>query len=305
MHLHRSSNSESFYESFSDLIFGTLAVFVMLLFVVLVQVSEHDRTQVDAIQQLQASLEASEQQTESAREQLDSMTEQLTALERAVRTRGLELIVAVDVTASMEKPLSHLVETVTTIAKVLPRVSPQFRIGIVAYRQTSAGASGLSVFPLSQILNPAKDGGASFGQLTTFVGALTPQRGVAPVGPALRQALGLFDRADADSYQALLLLGDVGVGEFWSGSGAAWKRDAADQAEEAAISQEVTQWVRAGERRSVVTLFTGDANDQNKAVANAGRDFFRRLAADAGQPDNFTQNSGKMLAYLLSAVVQD
>lgn len=52
-------------------------------------------------------------------------------------------------------------------------------------------------------------------------------------------------------------------------------------------------------------LFSGEISTEYAEKTQASREFFRRIAAQAGQEANFTENPGKMLAYLLTAIVPD
>lgn len=300
MRLRTPDGGTSFYESFSDLIFGTMAIFVLLLIVMLAQIEEREQTREEKVEALEA-------QAEQAREQVEALTEQVADLSEAVRTTGLELVVAVDVTGSMQRPLGHLVETLTTIARVLPGVSPRVRIGVVAYRQTSPSTPPFITFPLTAVLPTGRDGGQSSGLLSRFLGGLAAEGGAALTGRAIRHALSQFSGAGVfDGSQILLVMGDVGIGEQWNGAEVVWTYAAAEQEEVDSTAGAVARWVRAGANRSVVSLYTESDNPlQTPEYRDFNRAFFRRLAEHAGQPENYTENSGKMLAYLLTAMVQD
>jgi hypothetical protein len=54
-----------------------------------------------------------------------------------------------------------------------------------------------------------------------------------------------------------------------------------------------------------VSLFSGAGQASYQHKHQLSRDFFSNLASEAGQQENFTENPGKMLAYLLMAIVTE
>ena len=122
MKLESPSRFTSFYESFSDLIFGTMAIFVllMLVFLALVQPPPNQGQELkeaqEQLESLQSELQKSEFEKEKAREQLEEMLKAMAESEDSIQSKGLELIVAFDVSGSMDDALGHLVETIKTIS---------------------------------------------------------------------------------------------------------------------------------------------------------------------------------------------
>lgn len=304
MRLQAEPRATSFYESFSDLIFGTMAMFVLLMVVLLALVGHEQRKSTEVLNETAKQLSEAEVQRQAAREQLQELTEQLANLQSAVKAQGLELSIAVDTSGSMEKVLAHLLETLVTICAVMPKVSPEFRVGIVAYRSEEPNQPGTQIFRMQQIFGATQDGGRSSQAVSQFVAGLQALRGLAPVGDAIRGAIGQMSPADAFSgHQVLFILGDTGPYEStWNDVGSI---EPQERALDAQIVREVSQWAAASERRRVITLFSGEISTEYAEKTQASREFFRRIAAQAGQEANFTENPGKMLAYLLTAIVPD
>ena len=317
MKLDSPSRFTSFYESFSDLIFATMAIFVLLMmvFLTLIKSSGSDGDLKQKLQQYESQIVAQSEklakakfERDKAREQLQELTQQLTNLEESVRAQGLELVIAVDVSGSMGEALGHLVETIITIGKVLPKITPDFRVGIVAYRQGANDREPLHIFQLQQIVTEEKDGARSYGALKGFLGNLKASNGIAPIGIAVDKAIGMLSSAAGyDGYQAFLLLGDVGPYEVSSQDMIFTPQK---KKYEVAIINKISNWVNGSEKRRIISLFSGSQPDQSMHQAyhvrhRESRRFFKDVATKAGQPDNFTENPGKMLAYLLSAIVKD
>jgi hypothetical protein len=302
MRLQAEPRATSFYESFSDLIFGTMAMFVLLMVVLLALVGHEQRKRTEVLEQTERALSEAEVQRQAAREQLQELTEQLADMQQAVVAQGLELSIAVDTTGSMEKVLAHLLETITTIAAVMPKVSPDFRVGIVAYRRDEPGQPGTKIFRMQRIYGAAQDGGRSSKAVTEFVADLKPLKGLAPVDDAVRSAIGQLSPSNTSGgHQVLFIVGDTGPYE------SSWDDTASIEPHERQLDdrivREVAQWASASPRRRVITLFSGEATNDEKWQSS--REFFRRMAAEAGHAENFTENPGKMLAYLLTAIVPE
>lgn len=292
------NRSTSFYESFSDLIFATMAIFVLLMTVFLVLVnSPADDSQ------LQEQLEKTQAQLERARVQMEETVKSTKELQDAVQAKELELVIAVDVTGSMTEALGDLVETIVTIGKSMPSISPKVSIGVVAYGQHEPRGQALRVFTKTEIKRQAIDNGQSFESLKNYMQSLSAQGGIAPIDTAIMNALGMFSSEEFSGYQILLVLGDVGPYEQSFND---LSYDSSERAIEQRIFRSLKQWNATGERKTMVSLFSGEDShsgvDRRKYLESLR--FFKQMAISIGAEENFTQNRGKMLAYLLNAIVQ-
>lgn len=309
MKLDSPTRFTSFYESFSDLIFGVMAILVLLTLIFLSLVKpggskvELERVAAE-VQQLENALRQSEAEKAVARDQLEELTKAIVEAQNSIHSKGLELIIAIDVSGSMDDALGHLIETIRTMTAVIPAISPEFRLGVVAYAKDNAGLipNGLQVFEVRQIFAEHKDGGKSLKAIKQFMSNLS--RGVmAPVDKAILEGIkmasapGLFD-----GYQAFMVIGDVGPYETGDG----YRIEPDERAIEVDVINAMTDWVSQHENRSIVSLYSAvtpgsEASEKTKSSYQ----FFRKLAAEAGQPENFSQNSGKMLGYLLNAIIKN
>lgn len=255
MKLESPSRFTSFYESFSDLIFATMAIFVLLMTIFLV----------------------------------------LVKTEQTVPVKSLELVVAVDVTGSMSEPLTDLADTLVTMSKVLPLVSPKFSVGIVAYRLQSNSNSVYRVLDPLPIAAQDEDGGGSFNKLVEFSNReLKAIGGAALLVPSIERAITMFPTLpNKDANQVLVLIGDVGPFENTAGT---------LRERENTIFQMAKQWAGESPRRFIVPIFTPTSLARERRPQS--RKFFEGLAAAVEQPENFTDNSGNMLSILLKFVVK-
>jgi hypothetical protein len=220
------------------------------------------------------------------------------------------MAIAVDTTGSMSEPLKTLRETVRTLAVVLPKMSPEFHVGVYAYSFDGTGAE-VQVFPLSQMVPEETDRGASVAQLQHFVDGLEAKGGIATLQLALERAVGaLQDTRDESTIQRLLVIGDVGPYEYASSGNLVTSTGSeAAQKDQVAFSL-VQRWSEGHEQRRVATVFTATDPNQSRLYPNAGevftnsQAFFRKLPEIAGQPKNFTANEGRMLALIIDAILR-
>lgn len=331
----KPSSPDTFFETVSDLMFGTMAIMVMLMcvFMALNQprdpasppvepqpeaelptIAPFDMPQMgrlpeeqavaaleERLQELQQSLE----QAQSQKEQLEQVTAQYQGLE-GKEIRDVELAVMIDVTGSMQREIDQLRESIALLAKAMPRIVKTFRISVVAYRRDPQNIDVTRVFPMQTIRQLNADGGSSLRALENFVAPIRAEAGSAPFERAADLALQQFSAAEAfDGQQALFVIGDVGPYEDQY-------RDqtisAANQASATAVQNRIRQWTREGLRRRAIWLYTG--TDEINASSGAQRikfqrsqDFFKAAAASLQQDDAYSESPGDMLPLLVLAAL--
>lgn len=304
MKLPTQSASTSFYEAFSDLIFATLAIMVLLMIVFLIQIN------------LDIGLEALEQQLaetqgrfEERREALADANEENAKLkksEQAMKQYNVELAIAVDVTGSMQLEIDQLADTIGLVGKILPRIANKVRIGVIAYRRDEQNRARTQKFPMQRISDPDSDGQRSFRRLHRFVRGLRAKPGSAPLEEAVDEALKMFSSTDSfNGHQAFMLLGDVGPYEDRYRDQVI---DARNQRQEEAMRRQLAIWAKASNHRNVLVLFTGEdeiaktRGAQNRKFV-ASRAFFQQLAEAAGPSGGFSNNYSEMIPLLLSTAL--
>jgi von Willebrand factor type A domain len=299
MALKRPQRYSSFYESFSDLIFGTMAIFIMLMFVFLALIKQSDEQRR---KELEAKLAAAktqaaqmEQEAEKTREQIRQMAKTIIQMDNAVRTKGLELVVAVDRSGSMGEGIARMKAAIKTFAEVIPEYAPLVKISVVAYHESLGTTS-----PLVQVQARSRDKSASFDELANFLDSVTAQGGSVPVEDAINESLAMFD-VDFDGFQIFMLLGDAGP--FEPVSSGHFGPDSPSR-----IFGVAQQWASGHERRKVLTVYSPAppgspqySDDEDAKALN--RQFFSQLPKAVGQPENFTENPADMLAFLMRSIV--
>lgn len=316
MKLGRRRRFESFYESFSDLIFGTMAIFVLLMIIFLTMVNEVKEQSVskETYEQLQAAsktrIEQAQASAEEARQQAEALAAANKELEQAVRFSELQMAIVVDVSGSMEKALQSLRETVRTLSRVLSKMSPDFRIAVIAHRQKVLSGEKFIELPLVQV-QPAKSGESdSQRKVNDFLAALEPLSGMAKTADALERAREVLGTPEKPStIQLILLLGDMGPYEVIGPNGqwAYFDEPTRRQIDETEYRR-MADWVSGRPQRRVASVFSGvlpnGAGPDAMPLSNESRLFFETLVSRAGQPMNFSPNEGEMLALIIDAILK-
>lgn len=304
MKLDSGPPTTSFYESFSDLIFATLAVFVLLMIIFLVHIN------------LETGLEEMQEKLAQAEEVLDEAvkknaqelerTEKLLKSKQSLKQYNLEIVIAVDTTGSMQLEIDQLTDTIALIGKILPRIASTVKIGVLGYRRNEADKLVMQSFALQRIADPDSDASRSFKRLHDFVRRLRATPGSAPVELAMDNALKMFSSAETfTGHQTFMLLGDVGPYEDRYRD---QKIDQKNIQQAAAMKRQLGIWAKASLHRNVLLLFSG--NDEISKTRGAqhqkfleSRKFFRELAASADQPEGYADNYSEMIPLLLSSAL--
>lgn len=311
MELDSTSGSTSFYETFSDLIFATMAVFVLLMIVFIVQVNLET-----GVEELEKQIEKEGAKLESAKKALQAENKRLEKLkksEKSLQQYNLELVVAVDTTGSMQRELDQLASTIGLIGKVLPKIANSVKIGVVAYRRDENESLDMEYFPLQTIKDGDHDGKISYNRIYNFVRYLKAKTGSAPVELAMDKALKMFSSADEfTGHQTFMLLGDVGPYEDRYRDQVI---DDRNRQQANAMVDQLKIWSNKQLHRNVLILFSGEdeiaktlklqgaQGTQHQKFVQSSR-LFKRFAMDIGQPEGYTTKSTEMIPHLLSAILK-
>ena len=304
MKIVETASKTSFYETFSDLIFATLAIFVLLMSVFLVKVNIESGLDelLKEVEEKTASRDAAEQNVASKNEELNKLQQQAQSLTQY----NFEVVIAVDTTGSMQLELNQLTDTIALVAKVLPQIADSAKIGIVAYRKNEANQLDFKEFPLTNILPEEQDNGASFNRLNRFVRGLKAQPGSAPLELAIDKSLRMFSSTELfTGHQTFMLLGDVGPYEDEYRD---QQIDQINRQQEASIIAQLHAWKLASFSRNPLILFSGQdeiqktTGKQNLKFKESQK-FFYRIAEELGTPEAYTEDSGEMIPSLLGAIL--
>ena len=298
MKLSPPSETTSFYEVFSDLIFATMAIFVLIIIVLIIQVRPEGVPAETVAEMEQQFAEALEELEEENQEQAEQLEEAQQKIEDAIATAAVELIVIVDGSGSMQAAMNELKASIVSIAKTIPIVTSEFRLGLIIYR------SRLDVFEMQQILDENKDRGRSLNSVEQFTKRLTPASDVANLDDAVLQALSMFE--SPSSRKSLIVLGDVGPYEYGYRPPTAQQPNGTlslncndRQREQKAISA-VTRFSSENENFRIFTLFTGNAQSNCPETTEP---FFRALAASLGENGQYSADLSELFVFLLKSAL--
>lgn len=310
MRLNRDKESIGFYEFFSDIIFATMAIFVLLMtiFIVLAEESSPVRKikkQINAVETEKAQVIEKTNQIEVEAVTLES---EISKLAR----KDIEISIAVDKTGSMEQELYNLTSAIKKLAQILPKVSGSVKISVVSYRMSESMHNDTRLFPMTHILDPKLDNGKSYKELVTFLKKQRHKSGLAPILQATEIALSEFDSSpDYKGHQVFMLLGDVGPYE--ESINDADKITSAGQKRAERLTSIVGNWVKNKKNRNLIILFSGRDEVRRSGFGygvarrhkhKISMNLFKQIAMDAGQPNAYTENQSSMLADFLVAALK-
>jgi multidrug efflux pump subunit AcrA (membrane-fusion protein) len=191
---------------------------------------------------------------------------------------AIDLVFVIDTTASMEPVLREVAHSLRGIVRILERLVPSLRVGVVAYNDRDTGQVPVVTLPPT----PTEHGLArivSFieGLSASTVGSRTVEEDVY-LGVTTATALPLRPEAR----QALVVIGDAAAHDY----------------EQAQALFRAEAFVRGHDRRSISTLFV--TTPSSLLHGNHARPFFVALA-NAGGGD-FNDHAGSMIEGVLLSV---
>jgi hypothetical protein len=192
---------------------------------------------------------------------------------------AMDLVFVVDTTASMTPVLRDMAASMRSIVRILERLVPSLRIGIVAYKDRDTGLPPVETSPLA----PA---GRDLARILGFIDRMQ----ASPVGSrtvdedvylGLQAAVAMPFRSYAK--QALVFIGDAPAHPY-------------DEASTFALAQ---SFVRQSPDRWISALFVSTPG--SRARGNIDRGFFQRLATAGG--GSFNDHAGSMVESVLLSVL--
>jgi hypothetical protein len=299
------------------MLFGTMAIFILLMMIFMVQIGKPVAAAKEPAptppqtpcpecpdtDTLRDTIAQYKEQVGELRGELEETQESLKEAQGQLDTAALEIVVAIDRSGTMGEELEDLMRFIRSVAEFMPRITPNFRIGIIAYGDEDGDFSAsedLEQFPLREIKPREVDDGKSFDLVDKFISGIQPKNSLAPVAEALELALEWLQRsaAQAQGRQVLILIGDVGTMETdWNGR-KDYSREEQVRAESLALK--VGRWIQASPQRSVLTFFSEhNPNDTNNADT---QEFFEKIAIKSGQPENYKESTSDMVGALIEVI---
>lgn len=277
MKLDSPSRFTSFYESFSDLIFGTMAIFVLLMLVFLVlikpqgnidEVKKSLDSAESALKTVQADLLKAKQEASEANARMEQNQE----LIKTLKPQPLDLVIVLDTTYSMGEVLGNLKENLRAIIRLLQELTSELRVGFVAYRDAGE-AYVTKPFPLTEMNS------IGYGKLAKFIGSLSHAGGGdAPeaVDKALEQAY--REPWNTENRGFIVVVGDAPV----------------HTPKQQATYDLAGRFASSSPKFKITAISTGK---------HGGRDFFRQLSK-YGNGD-YMEDNGAIFEGILLAVIKD
>jgi hypothetical protein len=256
----------------------------------------HERS-APQLEGVEAQLANETEKAASATAEAQAITARIAALQKQVATppprkpapqpsgqpvvAELDLVFAIDTTASMGPVLNEVARSMASIVRILESLVPSVRIGVVAYRDWDAEPPVIMTLPLTSTHDDLQ-------RILRFVGSLRESRlGSYPIQEELR--LGLYTAMALplrpSARQAIVVIGDA----------------AAHIPVQAEAIERARQFAAAYDRRTISTLFA--TTPSSLSIGNADRAFFVKLA-EAGR-GVFADHVGRMTESILLSVLAE
>jgi len=210
--------------------------------------------------------------------------EKIDRLKNTIKERiikQLDVVFVIDTTRSMETALEELGYALRGVSRILERLVPSVRIGVVSYRDRDTGLPPIK----KMMLTDSKTG---LDRIVRFVQTL----GVSPRGGMTREEdldLGLNEALvmpfRPDAKQTVIVIGDA----------------AAHPWEQQSALARARRFAESGRQRSISTLFV--ATPISIRYGQGDRAFFQALAA-AGR-GSFNDHAGQMIESILLSTLVD
>ncbi len=226
---------------------------------------------------LRQEADAADGRSGSERRRIDDLQAQID--QRIIKE--LDLVFVMDTTASMGEVIRELRESVAGIVRILERLVPSLRVGVVTYRDRELPGRVVQSFPLTPT-DTALDRIQGFmaGLRASRVGGITVHE---DLDLGLQEALRMRFRPTAK--QTIIVIGDA----------------AAHVPEQAYTLRIANQYANSGPRRAISTLFVPTRS--YLMGGRGGREFFQELARAGG--GSFNQHSGQLIEGVLLSVLED
>ena len=249
------------------------------------------------LEDVQAQLAEETAKAATATAQAQAITARIAALQKQVATppprkpapqptgqpvvAELDLVFAIDTTASMGPVLNEVARSMASIVRILEALVPSVRIGVVAYRDWDAEPPVIMSLPLTSTREELQ-------RILTFVGGLRESRiGSYPLQEELR--LGLYTAMAMplrpSARQAIVVIGDAAAHIQVQGETLDRARD----------------FAAASDKRTISALFT--TTPSSLSAGNSDRPFFIRLA-EVGR-GVFADQVGSMTESILLSVLAE
>lgn len=309
MKLKKESNNIGFYEVFSDIIFATMAIFILLMtiFIVLAHESSPVTKALREVAELKKQQQKISQEILANQKSAKKIEKKIQSLSK----KDIEILIAVDKSRSMEEELYNLKYAINQLVEILPTVADSIKLSIVAYRISEHG-DDTEIFPMTEIVKKEFDNGKSINLVKNFLKSQRHKGGSAPILEATKVGLSQFsDINHFQGHQVFMLLGDVGPYEDSYAAPDNITNLGKSRAKE--LVKLLSSWTKQSKNRNLIILFSGRDEIYSRSIwqTNARKkkyqlsmQLFQEIAEKSGQKDAYTENQSNMLAHFLIAALK-
>lgn len=304
MNLNKQQSNTSFYETFSDLIFATMAIFVLLMMIFIVQINLKIGLE-EALLEIQKNQKIITEKELLLKKEKE-LVKQLKNHQKSFESYNFEIVIAVDITGSMQLELNQLSKTIELIGKILPEISQSAKIGIIAYRKDQNNRDVSRIFPMQTIRPKKHDKGKSYKKLLYFTKGLTAKPGSAPFEKTINKAISFFSNTNNfTGHQTLIILGDVGPYEDYYQD---QKISPKNLQQEKHIISSITNWKEKSLNRNLLLLYSGrdeikkTSGEQLKKYKQS-QAFFQKIAKHLNSPTSYSEKVTDMLPIVLKTIL--
>ena len=315
----KSKEINIFSMSALDLFASAMGAF-MFLAIIALPFFPNTGDSVESVAEIKKELDGLQEEADKTKKDLEASQKELKdtqqELKEGISKYPIELVVNIDISGSMSVPLQRLKDAIARLTVEIPKVTKEFRIGLVAY----GGEGELIKIPMVTITSSTRS------RFINQVNALQLKGGSTDVPEAVDAAMAMFTAPNDKVRKAYVLIGDVGPYELVGNreydlynmpqSRANQlirnRQDTnVDKSHEAKIYNQIASFTGKNKLSSSMAMYTGNAtrpSDNSYQIIALTRNnstaFFKKIAESAGKDKgNYSEDSSEMLSMLLLAVL--
>lgn len=315
----RNREVNVFSMSALDLFASAMGAF-MFLAIIALPFFPNTGDSTESVAEIKKELEEAQSEADKNKAELEKTKDELEKakkeLAEGISKYPIELVISIDVSSSMAVPLQRLKNAIARLTVEIPKVTKEFKIGVVAY----GGEGVYETIPMTVINATTR------GRFNQQVNALQLRGGSTDVPEAVTEAMALFGPPDEKIRKAFVLIGDVGpyemignrefnIYEVSTARAQQMIRNGQDvqvnKSYEPRVYDQVSGFSKSNKLSSVMAMYTGNATRQGDVsfetiglTKNSSTAFFKKVAELGGDgTGHYSEDPSEMLSMLLLAVL--
>lgn len=242
-----------------------------------------ERRRRESAERAQARADAARKRAERERDEAEEARARAERAKSELEPRPCDVMICFDTTKSQADELAAWQGMARTAAEIGARLSPRFRIGVVAFN-----GDELVTLPLADFEGKTKE------RFQTFLDGLEIITGAADVEGATQKAISMLDDARRPgSRQLLVMCGDVADETVVSGR-VLYDAEGAER-----VVRLVSTFAASSAQNRVLAIYTG-----NESTASRGKSVavFKRVALSAAQRGTYSDDVTQLSATMIEAL---